>query len=63
MKHYIRSSTETHNYRVCFNDGNKRVYEAENIVSALNYVVYEEGYNASEIWKIEEAEDDFYSWR
>lgn len=42
-------------YRVYFSDGNQRLYEAENIVACMNYVVYVSEYLAGQILKIEEV--------
>lgn len=43
-------------FRFYYIDGNQRLYQAENIVEALNYVVYATEYLACEIVKIEEVQ-------
>lgn len=46
-------------FRFHYKDGNKQMFEAENIYDALSYVLFErKQYNASDIYKIEEVEDD-----
>ena len=42
-------------FKVYFVDGNQKLLEAEDIVAALNYVVYVAGSFASDIYKIEEV--------
>lgn len=41
-------------FRVYFQDGNQRLFEAENIVSVINFVVYELDENAENVVKVEE---------
>ena len=49
----------SHLYRVYFRDGNQRLFEGEDIISVMNYLVYELvhglAYTASDIVKIEEV--------
>ena len=42
-------------FRVYFQDGNQRLFEADNIVSVINFVVYELDENAENIIKVEEV--------
>ena len=42
-------------FRVYFQDGNRRLFEADNIVSVINFVVYELDENAENIIKVEEV--------
>lgn len=42
-------------FRIYFRDGNQKLLECENIVQAVNYVVYELGFAATEIYKLEEV--------
>lgn len=42
-------------FRVYFIDGNQKLFEAENIVAVINYVVYALGFSATEIIKVEEV--------
>ena len=59
MKKMIASSEEParKTFRICYNDGNKKLFEADNIYDALSFVLFERGDNASDIWKIEEVEE------
>ncbi len=41
-------------FRVYFNDGNQRLFEAENIAMVINFVVYELNESAEDIYKVEE---------
>lgn len=42
-------------FKVYFKDGNKKTFDAENIYDVLSHVLFvDRGYNASDIWKIEE---------
>ena len=42
-------------FRVYFTDGNQRMFKARYIINALNYVVYELKFNASDIIRVEEV--------
>lgn len=42
-------------FRVYFQDGNQRLFEADNIVSVINFVVYELDESAENIIKVEEV--------
>ena len=42
-------------FRVYFQDGNQKLFEADNIVSVINFVVYELDENAENIIKVEEV--------
>ena len=62
MKKYVKAELGTKpdkftrkTFRICYNDGNKKLFEADNIYDALSFVLFERGDNASDIWKIEEA--------
>lgn len=45
-------------FKFYFKDGNRQMYEAENMYDALSYVLFvAKRYNASDIWKIEEVEE------
>ena len=46
-------------FRFYYKDGNQQMFEADNMYDALSYVLFErKQYNASDIYKIEEVEDD-----
>ena len=49
----VQSDRKT--FRICYNDGNKKWFEADNIYDALSFALFERGNNASDIWKIEEV--------
>ena len=53
---YVESAVIDHTYRVSFKDGNKKLLGAQNIVEVINYLVYDKGYSAEDIWKVEEVE-------
>lgn len=40
-------------FRVYFNGGNQKLYEADNIVSVINHLVYELGYSVCQIIRVE----------
>lgn len=41
-------------FEVWFLDGDKKLLEAENIVTVISYLVYEKGYRAMDVIKVEE---------
>lgn len=56
MKRYVKCSNIGTDFRVYFRDGNQKLLNAENIVQVVNYLVYEAGFNAADIVKIEEMD-------
>lgn len=44
-----------YDFRVYFRDGNQRLYQAENIVDVVLYVVERGDYSADDIIKVEEV--------
>lgn len=55
MKRMIKASSEKKTFRIYFNDGNQKLVEAAEIYSALYYIVFELGFSAYSVYKIEEV--------
>lgn len=50
----IKASTDVKEFNVYFVDRNIKILEGDNIYDVLSYVLFELGYDAKDIWKIEE---------
>lgn len=55
MKKVIKAKTEFKTFRIYYNDGNRKLFDGENIYDVLSYVLFEQGDLASDIYKIEEV--------
>ena len=48
---------ERKDYRIYFNDNNIMILSSDNILSIINYLLFEKNYNSNDIIKIELIEE------